>query len=141
MDTYKVHLHTITSSADWPSAALPIASHVSERLPQWATHGPHPPTAPFATYLVPQLKALATEVYSDTYASEISSPALLEELFDLVMSSCADLRTLSSRPSLQPKLTRTITFGLIASLFRSFAKELIPRYVSSLLCQVRFSLL
>lgn len=122
-----VHLHTITSASGWPTAVLPIANHLSERLPRWVTHGPHPPTSLFSSYLVSQLKPLATEAWPDT--SEVSSPPLLEELFDLVMSSCADLRTLSGRRLYEPRLTKTITFGLIASVFGSFSDDLIPRFV------------
>lgn len=68
------------------------------------------------------------EAFQEANASDISSP-LLKDMFDLIMSNCADLRTLSARPSFEHVLGKTITFGLVASLFRSFSHELIPRFV------------
>lgn len=125
----EVQLHTISSSCNWPLAVHSISSLLSEPLPRWACRGPYSPTAPFAAYLLPELEAQTLATAEACSTDDNPSSLRLKETYNLIMSSCADLRTLAARSPMEPLFIKTVTFGFVASLFRSFSKELSPRYV------------
>lgn len=122
----KVHLHTITSASEWPPAIQSITSLLAKPLPEWMFHNPY---SSFASYLIAELEAQALATAEACSSEDNSSSLRLKETYNLVISSCADLRTLAARPSIEPMLIKTITFSLVTSLFRSFASQLNPRYV------------
>lgn len=124
----RLHFHAINSSSDWPAAVQPIVNLLTERIPPWVARGPHPQTTPISASLVSELKKLSIGVIPSVDSSNV--PCLqLRDNFDLVMSSCADLRILAGMTPMEPVLGKNITFGLVVALFRTLSEDLIPRYV------------
>lgn len=124
----RLHFHAISSNSDWPLALQPVTRLVTEPMPQWVARGPHPSTTPMAAYLITELEKPGRRLSPSADSPKSPYPGL-KDSFDLVMSSCADLRALASMTSLEPVLLKTITFGLVAALFRNCSNNLIPRYV------------
>lgn len=122
----ELHFHPIACASDWPVVVQAIAKLVTESMPQWVAGGSHPPITPMAAYLLPELENLAAGI-SPLACAHVLESSQLKDCFDLTMSSCADLRALTSMTPMEPVLTRAITFGLVAALFRTCSDSLIPR--------------
>ena len=116
--------HPVVEPYNWPLAVQDLAQLLSQPVPDWLASGPYPFVSPHASSLLPLLSECEPLQLASVDIGADSQSISIRDVFDLVLSTTADLRDLKGRVDRgEPRQMSPLWSSLVQGLSHACFKE------------------